>query len=156
MLTLQQINADRFWAKVDIRGKDECWPWLASFFTGGYGCFNVGSRKTGDKTPTGAHVVAFTLHNGYPPQEGNLVRHTCDHRWCCNPYHLVEGTYAQNSEDMVGRGLPQAVDPQVVFRMKAAGLRQVDIAERLKVHQTYVSLILRGKRRVAGAQRRAA
>jgi len=155
-LRLTEDDAERFWAKVDKRGKDECWPWLASFWKTGYGVFRVGKQRTGDRKMVGAHVVAFTLHNGYPPKDGELVRPTCDHRWCCNPYHLIEGSSSDNPWDMVERGLSNAIDPEKVFRLKEAGARQVDIAARLGVHQTYVSLILRGKRRVKGSQARTA
>lgn len=152
VLRLTQKDADRFWSHVDVRGEDECWPWTAAFWKVGYGSFRVGSRKDDSRKIMGAHVVAFYLHNGFWPKPGNKVRHKCDHRWCCNPAHLIEGSASDNTWDMVERKLPNAVDPERVFRMKEAGARQVDIAAKLGVHQTYVSLILRGKRRIKGTQ----
>jgi len=32
-----------------------------------------------------------------------VVRHKCDNPKCINPDHLVEGTYADNSKDMINR-----------------------------------------------------
>lgn len=31
--------AERFWTKVDIQGRDDCWPWTAGRNQKGYGYF---------------------------------------------------------------------------------------------------------------------
>lgn len=38
MSRLKNNCLERFWTKVDVRGPDECWPWLAAI-TDGYGRF---------------------------------------------------------------------------------------------------------------------
>lgn len=105
---------DRFWAKVDVRGPDECWPWLG-VITRGYGqvTFNGHSRR--------AHRVAYELLTGSPP--GPVMDHLCHsaavrdggcdggegclHRRCCNPAHLEDVDQRSN----VHRGLaPTAVN----------------------------------------------
>ena len=35
--------------------------------------------------------------------EGLVIRHVCDNPRCINPAHLIEGTHAQNMEDMTRR-----------------------------------------------------
>lgn len=35
--------------------------------------------------------------------DGKVVRHTCDNKWCINPYHLKVGTQADNVQDRVDR-----------------------------------------------------
>lgn len=83
---------DRFWAKVDIRGEDECWPWLGSRDAEpkNYGRFWPHLR---------AHRVAFELaHGSIDPDL--LVLHSCDNPPCCNPKHLSQGTNADNMVDM--------------------------------------------------------
>lgn len=89
--------AERFWSKVDVGGPDECWPWLAGFGSAGYGQFSF------DHRPVTAHTFGYELQNG-PIPPGKIVRHTCDFRPCCNGAHLVAGTRAENSRDMVERG----------------------------------------------------
>jgi len=38
---------DRFWSKVDIREKDECWIWLGAINVSGYGAFYVNHKMVG-------------------------------------------------------------------------------------------------------------
>ena len=85
-----------FWRKVDVRGPDECWPWIAGIFRHGYGKFKL---KSGN---FGAHRISLAL-DGRDPCE-LVARHTCDNPPCCNPSHLLSGTVADNVRDMVERG----------------------------------------------------
>lgn len=89
----------RFWSKIDRRGPDECWPWLAKavITTLKYGAVNL------QGVVTGAHRVAYALHNQGIPEEG-VIRHSCDNPKCCNPKHLLAGTQGDNQRDMVERG----------------------------------------------------
>ncbi len=101
----------RFWAKVDRRGPDDCWPWLAArhdkpFDYGAFG-FDGQTRLT--------HRIAFFIANGRWPDPCGC--HRCDNPPCCNPAHIFEGSRADNMHDMFrknrrpsakGRRLPQA------------------------------------------------
>ena len=67
--------SDRFWEKVDIGSREECWPWKA-FKSKGYGKYWDGDNKVR------AHRYSFFLHYGfYPP----VVMHSCDNPPCVNP-----------------------------------------------------------------------
>lgn len=95
-----------FWAKVDIKGSGDCWPWRLSKRSNGYGQTNwEGRNRT-------AHAVAYELHHGvklpqrYRGNERNavLVLHSCDFRPCCNPAHLWLGTHKANWLDCIAKG----------------------------------------------------
>ena len=92
----------RFWSKVNVRDEGECWPWRAYQAPNGYGEFKV---RTADKS-AGAHRVAFAIFNGVAIEElgGLVVRHSCDNRICCNPFHLSTGSHNDNVADRVQRG----------------------------------------------------
>jgi len=87
----------RFWAKVQIGRKKDCWPWLGAIDTPGYGAFKFDGKKRN------AHRVAYELANG-PPLPGVWIEHTCDNPPCCNPAHLKPGTPKSNVDDMDRKG----------------------------------------------------
>lgn len=87
----------RFWPKVDKRGPDDCWPWLASDDGHGYGAFWDGDRVTK------ASRFAYALVHG-PIPDGIDILHRCDNPPCCNPAHLFAGTAKDNIQDMLSKG----------------------------------------------------
>jgi hypothetical protein len=82
----------RFWDKVDVRGPEDCWPWLAAVSPNGYG------RVKADQRSAYAHRVAVSLTTGVPLDELGELDHRCENRRCVNPAHLDEVTHAQNME----------------------------------------------------------
>ena len=80
---------ERFWAKVDRRDEDECWPWTG-YVTAGYGRFYP-TRRKGVK----AHRYAYELLIG-PIPAGLHLDHLCRNKLCMNPQHLEPVTLVEN------------------------------------------------------------
>lgn len=86
---------ERFWAKVDRRGPDECWPWTAGLWGGGYGAFAMPSYGNRYRNVY-AHRFAYELLVG-PIAEGMVIDHLCRNRACVNPAHLEPVTKRENT-----------------------------------------------------------
>ena len=82
---------ERFWPKVDRKGDDECWPWLAGISPNGYGRFHVV-----DPQPQYAHRFAYELLVG-PIPKGLTIDHLCKNKRCVNPAHMEPVTAAENT-----------------------------------------------------------
>jgi hypothetical protein len=91
-----QSIRERLWAKIDVRGRDECWPWTAATRGNGYGAILVG------RSPQVAHRLVYEMEVG-PIPDGHEIRHKCDNPGCCNPAHLETGTHRQNILDTRNR-----------------------------------------------------
>lgn len=89
---------DRFWSKVIIQ--PGCWKWFGAKKDGGYGVLGKGRRNEGLIRAT---HVSWIYHNG-PITEGLIIRQSCDNPECCNPQHLLLGTYKDNMQDCLDRG----------------------------------------------------
>ena len=93
MADLAPIDIAAFWSRAGVSTPFQCWIWTGQKNDAGYGRFKR----------TMAHRVAYALIHG-PIPEGLIVRHRCDNKPCCNPYHLLLGTNRDNSNDAMRRG----------------------------------------------------
>lgn len=138
-----------FWRKVQIRGIDECWPWIGARDREGYGrvVLNGGMYL--------AHRISFAL-SIRPPRPDLRICHECDNPPCCNPGHYFEGTDAENKLDCVKKGRvahfngiknPNAkLSPEVVAEIRKHltnprfGLR-AQLSRRYGVHWTTIEAV---------------
>ncbi len=89
--------AERLWSKVDMRGHEECWQWVAAKTADGYGRIALPGRPARHRA---AHRVAYELSVG-PIPRGLPIDHVrargCSRRDCCNPAHLEAVTNRENT-----------------------------------------------------------
>jgi len=151
---------DRFWVKVDKNGPvpehrpdlGPCWIWTSATNEHGYGVMRPEGRRSGPTVK--AHRVSVTLDGRDP--SGLNVLHRCDNPPCARPDHLIIGTKADNSQDMIakGRGLvgernghakltaEQVVD---IRRRRAAGERRKDLAAEFGVSGAAITRVANGE-----------
>lgn len=144
--TPQRILGDdkaRFWSYVEVRGRDECWPWTGAT-TDGRGYFGVGGKTV--------RVTRFLLGiiDGVDI-EGLDVCHTCDNPNCVNRRHLFPGTRQVNVQDMDTKGrrvnANEKVTPRFVRDMRhlhESGRSPAELARTYGVNcQTMYDLVTR-------------
>ncbi len=98
MVRARKTVEERFWANVDKRGPDECWPWLGTLSHNGYGTILI------DGKVRRATRTSWVIAHGQDWPEGKDCCHTCDSPTCVNPSHLWPGTRADNVRDMLAKG----------------------------------------------------
>ena len=141
----------RFWGKVDRPGGDDaCWLWTGCTVQG-YGRIKITGGRQAD-----AHRLAYELTNG-PVSPGMVIGHTCGHKACCNPAHLMEWTIVdQNRErDARGRGAKgeknassHLTDDQVraIREAREAGTESVSsLACRYDISENSIRSIVQGR-----------
>lgn len=96
-VAMGRTTEERFWIKVQRRGADECWLWIASRCSDGYGTFSYKGRTVD------AHRVCWMLECG-PIPAGQHVLHHCDTPACVNPAHLFLGDQSANALDREKKG----------------------------------------------------
>jgi len=119
---------ERFWEKVDKRGEDECWNWIAYIHPSGYGTININRKMYF------AHRIVWILTRG-PILAGQLICHHCDNRICCNPNHLFLGTHQDNANDRDVKGRGKVPDN----RGENHGMARLTESEVIKIRNMYGS-----------------
>lgn len=138
------VSVTRFWLLVERRGRDECWLWTGDTDRKGYGVFVYRGRRHG------AHELALSFTTGEKRLDQLDTCHSCDTPQCVNPAHLRFDTRKSNVDDMNRRGRAarsgRLSDDEIILmrERRAAGARQIDLAEQFGVSAGYVSSVVRG------------
>ncbi len=85
--SMNDSDVIRFW--LAVQKMDDCWLWLRSCDSTGYGRFRS------NRTSQAAHRVAYQLCIG-PIPPGLTLDHLCKNRKCVNPAHLEPVTLKEN------------------------------------------------------------
>lgn len=138
----------RFWSKVDVIGETDCWLWKASVRQDGYGDFKVRVKDYS----FGAHLVAYAIFSSvnFSDLDGLVVRHSCDNKLCCNPFHLSTGTHADNVVDRVRRGRSAVgegngrhkLTESEVREIRQSGMSETALANQYGVHRSTIMAVL--------------
>ena len=146
-------DVTRFWNKINKTNKHECWEWLGSKDSCGYGRF--GFRYT----LLSSHRVAWELTNGKIIDTLHIL-HRCDNPACCNPDHLFIGTHQDNMNDrdmkgragggsLIGEANPRSkfTEGQIISmrNLYKSGLKQKIIAVKFHTSQPVISAIVNDK-----------
>ena len=106
-------SVDDLWRYVDMRGPDDCWPWLGSW--GGRKTHLMPYFSAGGQRWI-AYRKVYEMTHGVDLLAAQLMCHSCDcgaHPvGCCNPKHVRIGTHQDNANDAKLRsrfGLPKSV-----------------------------------------------
>lgn len=146
--------ADRFWAKVNKAGPNDCWEW--------HGCHSLGYGylKVRGKMRRATHIVWYMTY-GHWPHKDLQVCHICDNPACVNPLHLFLGPPAVNMRDMVNKGRNRStpkygvengqskLTPEKVREIRRRydqGATQPQLAESFGLHRETVGKIVRRER----------
>ena len=87
---------ERLWEKTTINKKTDCWLWRGHLDKDGYGRVEFNGKLKY------IHRISYRLFVGKIIKP--LVCHRCDIPNCWNPDHLFNGTYQDNSNDMIKKG----------------------------------------------------
>lgn len=109
----------RYVSKVDRRGPDECWPWLAGKNGKGYGSFFSFGKSNN------AHRFAWRIYRGAIPKDKHVL-HDCDTPECQNPNHHWLGTNQDNIDDKIKKGrIRPALGEDCNHKLTEENIRQI-------------------------------
>lgn len=89
----KKFTVEQFWKRIKIKDVNECWDWLSSLDTSGYGQLTISYQNQR------AHRIAWEITHGEIPKD-KMVLHKCNNKKCCNPNHLYIGDHANNMTDL--------------------------------------------------------
>jgi hypothetical protein len=132
----------RFWSKVEIRTRQECWLWRAGKDKDGYGTFWI--------LPQNQRAHRFAYETQFGPVDKNLfILHKCDNPSCVNPSHLFVGDAKDNIFDMMTKNRQNKGEQIKSSKLVANQVKEIKVwlsqgyssgflAKKFKVHKSTI------------------
>jgi len=119
----------------------KCWIWKLGKDSNGYGKVSYEGHETH------SHILSCEIKYKRKRIKGEIVRHLCDNRICCNPEHLEFGTFQENSIDYLEneKNKTSKLRKDEVIEIYNSSETQKDLAIRYGVTISTINLILNGK-----------
>ena len=93
----------RFWKYT--KRTTECWLWVGPYKRAAHAYYGqLPISREGVRRRIRAHALGWEIGNQSDWPAGKIARHTCDNPGCVNPAHIIPGTKAENTRDMLQRG----------------------------------------------------
>lgn len=129
-------DAEKFWRRVAVGERHECWPYMWERQRKRKGKPNPSPRILWNGKYQQAHRVAWELRHGAVP-EGMKVRRTCRNLYCVNPGHM----------EIAKGGKPHYLNPkqqrEVLHLWRTTQLPAWQIGERFGVGVDVINELIR-------------
>jgi hypothetical protein len=119
----------RFRSRLKLNPDTRCWEWTGAKNNSGYGTIAAADQKL----RLGQEAAKLTTHRfSYymlvgPVPRGEVIRHLCHNKLCCNPKHLTTGSHSENQKDTVEI---KGINTQVLSEQDVAFLRNTYAGKR--------------------------
>ena len=130
--SLKRTEKD-FWPRVQKGDPRTCWLWTGSVGKNGYGTILF------EREHDYAHRIAYRLVKGDIP-EGQVIRHLCNVRLCCNPQHLTPGSYEENNGDQR--------DARLLLKFATFEEREAELLRQFNYHKARCESLIRAVKRL--------
>lgn len=120
---------ERFWEKVLVGEKGECWAWIG--YKGSFGRGVMWNGRTNENAPR----ISYRLMRGDIPH-GLGVLHKCDNPNCVNPKHLFLGDQKDNVRDAIQKNRFKQNKARSGERHHFAKLSGMDVKEIKRLYKT--------------------
>lgn len=101
-LPLSEKDLQRFYSKIKINEKTNCWEWIGTILNNGYPQFILKYSK-GIYKKLLPYRISYLLYKGDLKEELELD-HLCRNPICVNPEHLEQVTHGKNVNRGIGWG----------------------------------------------------
>lgn len=91
-MTIDATVMARVDAKTEIRGTDECWPWLGSRTKKGTPNMYFFTREDGTQRAGSPRRLVWERATGEAPDRKRIIKFSCGNLLCMNPKHMIVPT----------------------------------------------------------------